>query len=237
MDFETLNFQSWAEEHDAFLADIRALTGNIAPTRIFEIGCGTGGLLAALGADHPDAALYGVDISAGNIAAAQALLAARTTPDNLALLDIMDAPARFGEMDLIVANSVFQLIQHDTDALMDVLADLAAPGASVVLSMPYACAANRRLYATRRVLRALRMPVLDWVALQAAKRAFPDRDPAVLRDRIPYMYDLPPRIFDAALSDGFARRGLVLQGQCDMPDISGKPKHRSYHFISAGARP
>ena len=195
--------------------------------RILEVGCGDGALLVHLARVMPDATLTGVDISAGNIAdAARAIeaagLQARVTAVHRDIL-ALDA----GHFDAVVAHSSLQFLPVSTAALAATLAGLIRPGGWLVHATPIAGAFNTALSHARRVLRAVRSPVVDAMVLGAAHVLHPHADPVRRRQAIEYMY-LPLVHTEDALRTALVSRGFALIMEEPMPHTSwGQPKHRA----------
>lgn len=107
---------------------MRAMTRDLAPRSILDVGCGEGSLLAALAQAHPAAALAGVEISEN-----AAALAKRGLPGaDISVLDV--AAARLPRTyDLVVCADVIEHIADDRAALANIAA-MCAPGGAVVVA-------------------------------------------------------------------------------------------------------
>jgi SAM-dependent methyltransferase len=115
-------------------AVISAVAASLLPTRgagsrILEIGCGTGGVLARLQADFPQAELVGMDLYL------EALEIARSrTSCRLVRGDIRQPP--FGpEFDLVGMFDVVEHLNDDLQALRD-CRRLVKPGGHVLITVP-----------------------------------------------------------------------------------------------------
>lgn len=190
---------------------------------ILDVGCGTGGVLAALLEAFPGAAVTGIDISPGNIAAAQTRLA--HSPATLLCCDYLAAPAQPHE--LVVSDSTLQLIPGETAMLLARLDADCAPGGIIACTVPYLCRSNRLLWGTRRLLRALRCRLIDGLILAAARLRHGRRwTRDELRERVAYMYLLPHRLagdLDAGLHAlGYERVACEAEPHAGL----GQPQHR-----------
>ena len=102
--------------------------GGSPPRSVLDIGCGTGMLLRAVAEQFPDAALAGIDLAPGMVAATRAALAGRV----LSTVEIGDAeqlPFPAGGFELVVSTSTFQWLEQLSTAFAEVYRVL-APGGS-----------------------------------------------------------------------------------------------------------
>jgi malonyl-CoA O-methyltransferase len=95
-----------------------------------DVGCGPGGLLAALEAARPGAALAGVDLAPGMVREA----ARRVPRARLAVGDAESLPFAAGSFDLVLSTSTFQWLPGLDAALAEVRRVL-APGGTFVLAL------------------------------------------------------------------------------------------------------
>ncbi|MFF0487657.1 ACP S-malonyltransferase [Nocardia sp. NPDC004068] len=111
------------------------------PTRVLEIGAGTGAttepVLAALAAAGIDAEYDFTDISAGLLRRAERSVRRQGIPMRFRRLDI-EKPTRpqgfeSGSYDVVLAGNVLHAT-HDLDAVLDSVLDLLAPGGMLVLT-------------------------------------------------------------------------------------------------------
>jgi S-adenosylmethionine-diacylgycerolhomoserine-N-methlytransferase len=95
-----------------------AAAAEISPTRILEIGCGTGKNLEALALRFPDAAIVGLDLSADMLDCARPKLA--RFGDRISLLhQRYDAPVSEGEkFDLVVCSYALSMIHPGSDEVI-----------------------------------------------------------------------------------------------------------------------
>lgn len=180
-----------------------------ATLRVLDIGCGAGDQIFDLASRLPNAHFVGVDFSAPNIAIAEQRR--RGLPQasriSFAMADFLgfrsDAP-----FDLAVSFSALQWMAGGVEALASRVAEALAPRASFVNVMPYRCTFNHVLTAVRHVFVATRTDALDRLYLNIALKLHRgDLDPALLAERIPYLYALP-RQFDDDVADALAQRGF-----------------------------
>ena len=101
-----------------------------APRKIFEIGCGTGGMLSRIHTAFPDAGLTGSDI----YTAALPYAAARLPTAELLQMDATAIPFD-AEFDVIAACDVLEHIERDDIALAQIHRAL-RPGGGIVLTVP-----------------------------------------------------------------------------------------------------
>lgn len=182
----------------------------------------------------PDATLTGVDISAGNIADAARAIGAAGLQARVTVVhrDILALDA--GPFDAVVAHSSLQFLPVSTTALAATFARLISPGGWLIHATPMACAFNTALSNARRVLRAVRSPVVDAVVLGAARVLHPHADPVRRRQALEYMY-LPLVHTEDALRTALVPRGFVLIMEEPMPHTSwGQPKHRAVALTAPG---
>jgi SAM-dependent methyltransferase len=178
------------------------------PTRVLDLGCGTGSLIFRLADALPAAELVGIDVSPANIAAAQrrndAEFRGRLRFVVADYLAFRDAP-----FDMIVSDGVLHLITAPTAALVAKIAADLKPDGLLVCDMPYACSYNRLFAAVRSGLRIIRSPITDSLILSAGRLLHSRQmDDDQLRERVQYMYLPPQRMMDAALVAAFTKAGL-----------------------------
>lgn len=161
--------------------------------RILEIGCGTGGQIAALLPMLPNASFTGIDLSPANIeqAAQRCRRAVEQGRVTLQAGDYMQCDIE--PVDLIVADTALHLIgTAPPKAVFARIACQLAPGGLLIATIPNGCLFNHLLWSVRRGARAIRCDVIDSVILAVASRVYRGRyDEAFLRQRLPYMYSLP----------------------------------------------
>jgi len=103
-----------------------------AVTSILDVGCGPGIFLHELGERFPAASLQGVEYSTTALEAASPRLRARILQGDILEVAGRLAPASF---DLIVCSEVLEHVR-DPQAVVVTLTALAAPGATLLLTVP-----------------------------------------------------------------------------------------------------
>lgn len=197
--------------------------------QVLDIGCGTGRHLAALARMLPQARFTGIDISAANIEAAEALR--QTLPEGYRLTflarDFMEISDQ--SFHLIISDSVFHLIQAPTEAIFRKVIECLIPGGILACTLPYDCWFNRGLWPLRRLFRKTKSSWTDSFSLAVAKCLHGRRySEGFLRERLAYMYIIPhfcdsPQLRDLLL----AKLRLTLLTAQNQPHTSvAQPKHR-----------
>jgi SAM-dependent methyltransferase/methyltransferase-like protein len=106
---------SYIESYPPLIAAIAALLDVAAPDvercRVLEIGCASGGNIIPMAARLPEATFVGIDLSAQQVAVAQAEAAALGLA-NLTIhqMDILDVPEEFGMFDYIIAHGIYSWV-------------------------------------------------------------------------------------------------------------------------------
>ncbi len=98
-------------------------------SRVLEIGCASGGNLIPMALQMPDASFVGIDLSARQIEAGNAMLA-RTGVRNVELrqFDLMNVDASFGQFDYIVIHGVYSWVPRAAqDKLLAICKERLAP--------------------------------------------------------------------------------------------------------------
>jgi trans-aconitate methyltransferase len=196
------------DERAARMAEIVLRHAPAGATRVLDLGCGTGGLLFRLAASLDEATCIGLDVSAANIAAAEAARPRAAGGDRitLELADYLEWSAP--PVDVIAIDGVLHLIPGDTEPLVAKLARGLKPGGVIVNSMPHACVYNTLFAVARRALRSTRSAASDAAILSIGRILHPDMSDALLRERVHYMYLPPQRLMDRHLEAAFAHHGL-----------------------------
>jgi SAM-dependent methyltransferase len=208
------------------------------PLRVLDLGCGTGSLAWLLADALPAASVTGIDVSPSNILAAFAQAGSHASSARVGFEVADYLEYRADPFDAIVADGVLHLIAGDTDALVRKIAgDLRADGI-FICSMPFDCLYNRTFAVVRRMLRAVRSPLVD-VAILRAGRLLHGRemDDDRLRERVDYMYIPPERMMNEALGRQFASAGLRRTTELAMRSTSpSQLKHSATVFVRVTAR-
>ncbi|MFA5035276.1 MAG: methyltransferase domain-containing protein [Candidatus Margulisiibacteriota bacterium] len=129
------NFSRGAAAYDAEgilqkeMADrLYALAGPVCPTRVLDLGCGTGYLTGRLAEKFPLARLVGIDLAPGMIAAARE----RNQRPNLKYLVADGEQYNDGQYDLIVANASLQWMK--VEKVFNNVLKLLVPGGRFVFA-------------------------------------------------------------------------------------------------------
>jgi methyltransferase-like protein/2-polyprenyl-3-methyl-5-hydroxy-6-metoxy-1,4-benzoquinol methylase len=105
----------FGESHPDWLATVATLFGMqpppVATCKVLELACGRGGNLIPMALALPDAQFLGVDLSARQIADAQAAIA-RLGLNNVRAckMNILDFPEELGPFDFIIAHGVYSWV-------------------------------------------------------------------------------------------------------------------------------
>ena len=225
-DFQATVFDAPDERISRMTAVISgALAGRLQPRRILDIGCGTGRQILDLVRILPDAAMVGIDVSAHCIAAAKSIVG---LPEYCEFHQADYMAFQGGTFDLVLTDSCLQWILADDCQLAEKLAADVAPGGLLVLSMPERGGFNRVLFTVRKVLAWLRSPLTDAAILGVARLLHPRHDPAMLSQRVDYMYWVPYRLWDQGFIQLLASQGLRVVSDTPMAHASlGQPRHRT----------
>lgn len=125
-------YRRYADERSRPFFELVDRVGAERPGRVVDLGCGDGGLTAALAERWPAALVEGVDRSPEMIAAAEP----RTIPGRLrfALADVRDwRPG--GRVDVLVSNATLQWVPEHP-RLLDEWVDGLAPGGWLAFQVP-----------------------------------------------------------------------------------------------------
>jgi SAM-dependent methyltransferase len=191
---------------------------------VLDLGCGTGSLISLLARALPSATLTGIDISAPNIAKAEAdrmkLDANAAARIRFERADYVARPV--SPVDVIATDGVLHLIPGATRKLFAKLSADLRPGGVLIACMPYDCAYNYAFAMLRRLLRLVRSRALDALILTVGRMLHGKQmDDEGLRERVPYMYIPPQRLAGRGLRDTIAPSvGLHLIARHPMPSVS-----------------
>jgi trans-aconitate 2-methyltransferase len=208
------------------------------PLRLLDLGCGSGSLAWLLADALPAASVTGIDVSPSNIRAAIAQQAGRASAARVTF-EVADYLAyRAGPFDAIVADGVLHLIPGDTDTLLRKIAGDLRAGGVFICSMPFDCLYNRAFALVRRILRAVRSPLVDAAILQTGRLLHGrEMNDERLRERVDYMYIPPERMMNDALGRQFVSAGLQRAAELAMRSTSpSQLKHSATVFVRVAAR-
>jgi SAM-dependent methyltransferase len=208
------------------------------PLRLLDLGCGSGSLAWLLADALPAASVTGIDVSPANIRAALAQTVDRS-PSARVAFEVADyLEYRADPFDAIVADGVLHLIPGDTNTLVRKIAGDLRPGGVFICSMPFDCFYNRTFAVVRRILRAVRSPLVDAAILQAGRLLHGrEMDDDRLRERVDYMYIPPERMMDEALGKQFASVGFRPATELAMRSTSpSQLKYSATVFVRVGAQ-
>jgi SAM-dependent methyltransferase len=230
-DFSAHTFKGLDQRNLVLLPDLAKICAGYDSARVLDLGCGSGDLLLALGAQCPQASLYGVDISEANIVLARnKAREAGAAQARLARADYL--AYREGPFELIIADSTLHLIDHPFAALWGKIASDLPEGGRLVATVPVRCAYNTALIALRKLFRLLDGPLLRRVLTGLAAKAYPNLSADILSDRIMYMFIIPHFLAGpaeiAALEKDY---GLRLEWSRLEALLPGKPRHGVHCFV------
>jgi SAM-dependent methyltransferase len=224
-----------SQMRDIVVAQLGAATG---PLRLLDLGCGSGSLAWLLADALPAASVTGIDVSPTNIRAALAQKVDRASSVRVAFEVADYLEYRADPFDAIVADGVLHLIPGDTNTLVRKIAGDLRAGGVFICSMPFDCFYNRTFAVVRRILRAVRSPVVDAAILQAGRLLHGrEMDDDRLRERVEYMYIPPERMMNEALGQQFASAGFRRATELAMRSTSpSQLKHSATVFVRVAAR-
>lgn len=201
--------------------------------RVLDLGCGSGLPASLLAERRPDAAITGVDLSGTSIAEARRRFGGDGAGEGETVRGIDFFAADYldwrpaAPFDLIYSEGVLHLIPCPDHALAAKMASELTPGGLLVLVVPHACIGNALLIGLRRVLRALRGPLLERIILALARIPHPTADQAFLAERLPYMFMIPERLDGPKWRTALSAAGLVPVDERPWPrDSLAKLAHR-----------
>lgn len=228
--FENLHFSAFNKESPISAEVLKPFCKKV-PTRIMDLGCGTGNNLFMIEESIPNVDLMGIDISATNIS--QAEKNAEKNSNNKISFQLTDYLNYITKpFDIIYADSVLHLIVSADDTLFQKLSKDLLPHGVLIVTMPYSCLYNNLLIGLRCILRCFRTKLLDAIILKVAALIYPSTSLNLLKDRIPYMYMIPQRIDSSSFRKLLKRKyQLSLISSSNCPKVSfAKLKHKLLVF-------
>lgn len=170
------------------------------PSRVLDLGCGTGLNALALAEALPRATVTGVDLSSASISQGEAARRRHPAGERVTFTAANYLQYLGGPFDVIVSDTVLYAIPVSDEALFGKIAGDLVPGGLLVYTMPADAITNRLVVGVRRVLKRMRGRRTDALLLAIARALHGRRyDDALLRERVPYMYVVPRRYDSRAL--------------------------------------
>lgn len=195
---------------------------------ILDLGCGDGSSTYRLATTYPNTNIIGIDLAPSNIACAASTCRDAT---NVRLIATDYLQQRFEPCDTIIADTVLHLIHAPVLQLFHKLRAELRLGGRLCASLPFQCASNRLLAASRKGFRAVRTCGTDQLLLRVAT-AIHGRTHSVdfLRERLEYMYIVPKFFVGMSLLRRLEQEcGLQLLAVLPYPHTSiGQMRHRTY---------
>jgi trans-aconitate 2-methyltransferase len=219
--FATIRFASRADTADALVTRALSHVSARASPRLLDLGCGTGQVAIQAARSRPDLVTVALDIAPANIAAARASADLAGVGDRVATVCADYLRWAGGSFDVIVSDSVLNLIEGNDQALASQLAHDLAQGGVLIATVPVESVGNTIRIMQRRIWRAA-PPAADRLILALARRLYPQFSTEALADRLPYLRLLPVRLFGPELLAHFARYGLnvIAQEPWESPSLA-----------------
>jgi ubiquinone/menaquinone biosynthesis C-methylase UbiE len=125
-------------------------------TRLLEVGCGVGAVLAVLGQEYPGVRLFGVDIEPQQLAFARTHLERAGVEASLAEADALELPFADESFDHVWMMWFLEHLAEPTDALREARRVLAPGGAITAIEVDYGtCRAEPSTRAIEALFRAM----------------------------------------------------------------------------------
>lgn len=224
--FQTITFSTRTETITRFLDALATLMPTGRSFAVLDLGCGTGGLAIAIAAQWPEADVLGLDISPNNIATAKVAAAKRGLSNRVCFRCADFFSDSVGPFDLVVADSVLQLLSVSDDVLASKLIGSLRPDGLLVAAMPDDSRGNAVRVLARR-LWSMTPRGLDRLALAVARKVYPDVPATALADRLPYLRLSHARAYGADFASALTASGLVRGAVQPWPsDSVAKPAHK-----------
>lgn len=194
--------------------------------RVLDIGCGTGDLALAIAQARPQAEVVGVDISQANVETARRAAVTRRLDSRATFVAGSYGDRDLGAFDVIVTDSVLQLISMPDEALARQIRQDLRPGGLLLATLPDEGFGNYLRIGLRRLWRRTGAGA-DRMLLAVAKVVYPAIPVDVLRDRLPYLRFIPVRLYGPKFERIMASVGMERQAVIPWPATSiAKPRHR-----------
>jgi trans-aconitate 2-methyltransferase len=207
--FAAMSYRTRVDDSARVLGRAAPFMDACANPRLLDLGCGGGSLAIAAARLRPDLTVVALDISPANIAATRAA-ADKSGVGARVVTVCSDYISWSGEaFDLIISDSVLQLIEGADTALASRLASQLRPGGTLVATLPIESIGNSLRIILRRIWRTL-PPAADQLVFALARRIYSKFAPETLADRLPYLRVIPTRLAGPRLVDIFAAQGLQL---------------------------
>jgi SAM-dependent methyltransferase len=235
-DLSRHSFAAAEVETENLIAMVRELLRPGAGSTVLEIGCGDGATAVALAPEVRS--IVGVDLSPENVARASRRAAEAGLSDRVGFAAGDYVGIALPPCDLGFAHGVLHLLPVPDEPLARKLARDIAPGGRLLVTMPFESVGNRAILGARRVLRSLRGPWLDRAMLAAAMAWYRSWPADVLRDRVEYMYLVPPRLDGAAWRAAMSEAGFTVEREAAWPRTSlAKLDHKAVVYRRSDAPP
>ena len=207
--FSNLHFQTRLDVADRLSSyGLSFIVGRTRPT-LLDLGCGSGALaIAALG-KRDDLTAVALDISPHNIRTARIAAAAAKVSDRLVAECADYITWQGSQFDLIVSDSLLQLIEISDAELAARLAANLASGGYLIATMPVQSPANSTRILMRRVWHVMPRG-FDRLVLFFAGKAYRQFSSELLAERLPYLTVVPARLVNNAFLAELERQGLHL---------------------------
>lgn len=215
----------------------RCLQAQGAPVRVVDVGCGTGDLVVKIAERHPSARVLGIDIARANVREAERRIAAAGIEGRVTVLcgDYLTTPLETA--DVLIAYSTLQYIPCATRDLCAKLALDVRPGGLLVLGLPVDGWRNRLWDAGRRVLRAVRPPIIPHLTWALARIVSPRMAPELVAQRVPYLYVRTYRFAGSELDEELRAHGFThLRDEPDPPTRWTRMTHTTSIYRNEGVQ-
>ncbi|PWT89938.1 MAG: hypothetical protein C5B56_06265 [Proteobacteria bacterium] len=217
--YERLHFESRPDVAETLVELALSFVSDHRQPRLLDLGCGTGAVSITALTRRSDLTAVALDISPANVVSTRAAAAKPGVSDRLTIVCADYMRWQGGSFDLIVSDSVLQLIEaRDIDLIRRLAADL-LPNGHLVATMPFDCWANSVRILLRRMWRGLPPATDRWVAVMA-QRLYSEFSSEFLAERLSYLRITPVRLLNEQLLAEFHRHGLRLVKQSLWPSPS-----------------